>query len=124
MSQVLDGLLRRYVKGIQKEQLKIGIWKGQSSIPSPSALSSAAFAQPRANCNSCLSCYRSISFGILWLRAVLLSFGLVISVVLLPDQCSFWVLCVSLCIVKCHGYFGFPLLLDVMLWFELLSNYS
>ncbi|XP_066353786.1 uncharacterized protein [Miscanthus floridulus] len=27
VSQVLDGLLRRYVKGIQKEQLKIGIWK-------------------------------------------------------------------------------------------------
>jgi len=38
VSQVLDGLLRRYVKGIQKEQLKIGIWKGQSSIPSPSSL--------------------------------------------------------------------------------------
>ncbi|AQK78314.1 pleckstrin homology (PH) domain-containing protein [Zea mays] len=27
VSQVLYGLLRRYVKGIQKEQLKIGIWK-------------------------------------------------------------------------------------------------
>lgn len=26
MSQVLAGLLGRYVKGIQKEQLKIGIW--------------------------------------------------------------------------------------------------
>jgi hypothetical protein len=48
VSQVLYGLLRRYVKGIQKEQLKIGIWKGQSSIPSP-LLSSAAFAQSRAN---------------------------------------------------------------------------
>lgn len=38
VSQVLDGLLRRYVKGIQKEQLKIGIWKGQSSIPFPPPL--------------------------------------------------------------------------------------
>jgi hypothetical protein len=33
VSQVLAGLLGRYVKGIQKEQLKIGIWNGSSSIP-------------------------------------------------------------------------------------------
>lgn len=79
VSQVLDGLLRRYVKGIQKEQLKIGIWKGQSSIPSPSALPSAAnwrLSQLRRAVIRALSCYRSISFGIVWLRAVLLSFGL------------------------------------------------
>ena len=38
MSQVLAGLLGRYVKGIQKEQLKIGIWNGGSSIPSPPSL--------------------------------------------------------------------------------------
>jgi hypothetical protein len=34
VSQVLAGLLGRYVKGIQKEQLKIGIWNGSYSIPS------------------------------------------------------------------------------------------
>ncbi|OEL27452.1 putative vacuolar protein sorting-associated protein 13A [Dichanthelium oligosanthes] len=32
VSQVLDGLLRRYVRGIQKEQLKIGIWNVSSLI--------------------------------------------------------------------------------------------
>lgn len=46
VSQVLAGLLGRYVKGIQKEQLKIGFWNGQSSIPPP-LLSSARFAQSR-----------------------------------------------------------------------------
>jgi len=38
VSQVLAGLLGRYVKGIQKEQLKIGIWNGRSSIPFPPSL--------------------------------------------------------------------------------------
>ena len=101
MSQVLDGLLRRYVKGIQKEQLKIGIWKGQSSIPSPSALSSAAFAQPRANWR--LSQLRRAVIRACPVTAALVLefcdvalFWAFISVVLLPDQCSFWVLCVSL----------------------------
>ncbi|CAD6266384.1 unnamed protein product [Miscanthus lutarioriparius] len=32
VSKVLDGLLRRYVKAIQKEQLKIGIWKEEIQL--------------------------------------------------------------------------------------------
>jgi hypothetical protein len=43
VSQVLAGLLGRYVKGIQKEQLKIGIWNGSSSVPSPPPRALAAF---------------------------------------------------------------------------------
>jgi hypothetical protein len=54
VSQVLDGLLRRYVKGIQKEQLKIGIWKGQSSIPSL-LLSLAQLLPNRARTGGCLN---------------------------------------------------------------------
>uniref|UniRef100_A0A453S1M4 Uncharacterized protein n=1 Tax=Aegilops tauschii subsp. strangulata TaxID=200361 RepID=A0A453S1M4_AEGTS len=32
VSQVLAGLLGRYVKGIQKEQLKIGIWNEEINL--------------------------------------------------------------------------------------------
>jgi hypothetical protein len=69
VSQVLAGLLRRYVKGIQKEQLKIGFWNGRSSIPLPSLSTAAspnhAQTSTPLRCNSCLSCCCSICFGIM-----------------------------------------------------------
>jgi hypothetical protein len=51
VSQVLAGLLGRYVKGIQKEQLKIGIWNGPSSIPRLPRPTTRLFApnHPRAS---------------------------------------------------------------------------
>jgi hypothetical protein len=126
VSQVLDGLLRRYVKGIQKEQLKIGIWKGQSSIPSL-LLSSAAFAQPRANWR--LSELRRAVIRACPVTAALVLefcgvalFWAFISVVLLPDHCSFGFY-VSVCALlsvtvilafRCYW----------MLCSELLSDYS
>lgn len=75
MSQVLDGLLRRYVKGIQKEQLKIGIWKGQSSsLPSPPLYSSTGLPN-RAQTGGCPNrdcpVTAALVFEFLWLRAVL-----------------------------------------------------